>query len=46
MRGDVQEGLPADTMEEDGTQTTLERPDTKVYYMVHPSVDVDGEAGP
>jgi DNA replication licensing factor MCM6 len=35
MRGDVQENLP-DQMEEDKPDDEI-----KIFYMVHPSVDID-----
>jgi hypothetical protein len=37
MRGEVQEDLPI-PMDEDGGAAL---PEAKIYYMVHPSVDVD-----
>jgi len=45
VRGDVQESLPPPSLDESGAQS-LETDDgnTRVYYMVHPSVDTEGSS--
>jgi hypothetical protein len=40
MKGDLQEDLP-DQMDEDNKEDE----NVKVYYMVHPSVDIDSGRG-
>ncbi|KAG6832178.1 hypothetical protein H0H92_004909 [Tricholoma furcatifolium] len=42
IKGDVQESLPS--MEEDSQQSTMDGDNIRVYYMVHPSVDVEGDS--
>lgn len=45
VRGDVQDSLPPPSLDESGAQS-LETNDTntRVYYMVHPSVDTEGSS--
>ena len=45
VRGDVQESLPPPSLDESGAQSLgTSDGNTRVYYMVHPSVDTEGSS--
>jgi len=44
IRGDVQDSLPSVSEESQQSSAAVEGEDVKVYYMVHPSVDLEGSS--